>query len=70
MNYTNSSTYFYINNLFSICFLWFSSFLDWASIKQEHRGLSANISKTQTTHKADCGFVFLKYRDSATKFPN
>jgi hypothetical protein len=38
MNYTNSSTYFYIKNLFSICFLWFYTILDWVSISREDRG--------------------------------
>jgi hypothetical protein len=57
MIYTNSSTYFYIKNLFSIYFLWFSSFLDWASISGKHRGSGTNDPKTQTTHAVDCGLV-------------
>jgi len=39
MNYLSSSNYFYIKNSFSNSFSCFYNSLDWASIKQKHRGL-------------------------------
>jgi hypothetical protein len=55
MIYTNYNTYFYIKNLFSICFLWFYTILDWASISREYRGLGINFPKTQNNQHQDCG---------------
>jgi hypothetical protein len=55
MIYTNSSTYFYIKNLFSVYFLGFPNLLDWASISEENRGPGANVTKTQADNKVVCG---------------
>jgi hypothetical protein len=35
MNLLSSSNYFHIKNPFSICFLWFSSSLDWVRYNRE-----------------------------------
>jgi hypothetical protein len=46
MIYINSSTYFYIKNLFSIYFPGFPNLLDWASNTVKRRGLELKILKT------------------------
>jgi hypothetical protein len=57
MIYTNSSTYFYIKNLFSIYFLGFSNLLGWASNTREGRVSGARICKTQRIVPVDVGFI-------------
>ena len=58
-----------IKTHFQILFIHFLWTLDWASIYREDEGLSANISKTQTTTKVDCGLIPQNFRGPLIKLP-
>jgi hypothetical protein len=69
MNYLSSSNYFHIKNLFSILFIQFKRVLDWASIRQKHRGVRRKIPETQFTVTEDGGLFSNKQRVSYEKAP-
>ena len=69
MNYLSSSNYFHIKNLFSILFIQFKRVLDWASIRQKHRGVRRKIPETQFTVTEDGGLFSNKQRVSYEKVP-
>jgi hypothetical protein len=56
MNLSSSSNYFHIKNPFSICFLSFSSSLDWARYYRERQGARGKTSKTQRTGPRTAGW--------------
>jgi hypothetical protein len=58
MNYTNSSTYFYIKNLFSNSCIHFKSALDWAPKSENSRGLATKLPVTQSADILDDEFIF------------
>jgi hypothetical protein len=50
MNYTNSSTYFILKIYFSNSFIQFTTALDWASISNKDRALSAKVPRLRSLY--------------------
>jgi hypothetical protein len=56
MIYTSSRVYFHIKNPISKSFNQYKPVLDWASFKQEHRGLGVKFLRHSEKHSLDGGF--------------